>query len=288
MKNISICLWLEKDPEQVAEFYKTVFKNVKIGMISHYPESSAAVAKMRTGDVLVVDTEVEGLQIQLLNGGPMFKFSPSNSFIVTCETEAEIDEKWKQLSAGGQVRMPLDNYPWAPKYGWTTDKYGVEWQLIQASVNHKIVPSFLFVDENFGKGEAALNYYMSIFPNSKIESLTKDESGKSIMHCSFTLDGQGFALMEGTGKHGHSFNHAFSIMVNCDTQKEIDMYHDKLSAGGSVEQCGWVRDKFGVSWQIAPKMLGPLMADPKTSDRVFKAMLQMKKIDIAKIEQAAK
>ena len=239
---------------------------------------------------MTVDFQIEGERIAGINGGPIFKFTPSLSLFVTCQSEAEIDELWKKLSTGGTTRMGLDKYPWAQKYGWTADRYGLDWQLMYSpetkSNIQKVTPSFLFVDKLFGKGEEALNFYLSVFKNSKTDMISKDEKTKAIQHCRFTLEGQQFVLMEGEGKHGHEFTPAFSFVVNCKTQDEIDYYWNKLSADKSAEQCGWLKDKFGVSWQIVPEEVSRWNTDPKKADKVMAVMLTMKKLDLSKMKQA--
>lgn len=289
MQKISTCLWFDTQAEEAVRYYTKIFKNSSMGKISRYGKAIAEVAGMEPGSVLVVEFKLENQDMQALNGGPMFNFSPSLSYFISCEDEAEIDEKWKQLSGGGQVRMGLDRYPWAEKYGWTTDKFGVEWQLILAPSKKRIQPAFLFVDALFGKGEEAIKFYTSVFDDSKIESMSKDEKTNSIAHAQFTLAGESFVLMEGQGKHGHNFTHATSFVVNCDTQAEVDRYWNALSAGGSAEPCGWLMDKYGVSWQIVPRVLADLMTDPdsKKTERVMKAMVQMSKLDIEKLQQAS-
>lgn len=281
MKSISVCLWFDHQAEEAAEYYKTVFSNFTIGQIARYSEAGAEVSGQKKGSVMTVGFQMENLEVLGLNGGPQFKFSPALSFFVSCENEAEIDEKWKKLSKGGTVRFGFDKYPWAEKYGWTADRFGVEWQLMLAPRPQKIAPSFLFVDSLFGKGEEAIHFYTGLFPNSRIDNLVRDEELKTIMHCAFQLNGQNFTLMEGKGKHGHAFNEATSLVVYCENQDEIDRYWNKLSEGGSESQCGWLKDKYGVSWQIVPTILADLMADPARAEKTMNSMLKMSKLDIA-------
>lgn len=141
------------------------------------------------------------------------------------------------------------------------------------------------------QAEEAVNYYTSIFKNSKIDSISRyGESGPgpngSVMTANFQLDGQKFIALNG-GPY-FAFSPAISFFVNCENQEEADWYWEKLSEGGEKEQCGWLKDKFGVTWQIVPTILGELMSDPdpERSGRVTKAMLQMTKLDIAKLKQA--
>jgi predicted 3-demethylubiquinone-9 3-methyltransferase (glyoxalase superfamily) len=282
MQKIVPCLWFDTQAEEAAKFYTSLFKRSRLGRKAHYGEAGAKVSGQKLGSVMTIEFELDGQTITGLNGGPHFKFTPASSFFVWCESDEEIETLWQSLSKGGQPRMGLDKYPWAQKYGWTADRFGVEWQMILSSNKQKLTPAFLFVEELFGKGEEAVHYYTSLFKGSKIETMTKDPS----MFCVFSLAGQNFALMEGQGKHGFTFSSAFSLMVNCENQAEIDEFHAKLSAGGSIEPCGWVKDKYGVSWQIVPTALADMMADPKKAESVMKALIEMKKPDLARIEQA--
>ena len=152
---------------------------------------------------------------------------------------------------------------------------------------HKITP-FLWFD---GKAEEAMNFYVSIFKNSKVGRVTRyGEAGPgpkgTVMSATFQLDGQDFFALNGGPQF--TFSPAISFVVNCETQEEVDAFWEKLSEGGEKLQCGWLRDKYGLSWQIVPTVLGEMMQDKDTekSQRVMKAMLQMNKIDIERLKQA--
>jgi predicted 3-demethylubiquinone-9 3-methyltransferase (glyoxalase superfamily) len=151
----------------------------------------------------------------------------------------------------------------------------------------KITP-FLWFD---GKAEEAANFYTSIFKNSKIGDIRRyGEAGPgpagTVMSASFELDGQEFIALNGGPQF--TFSPAISFFVNCKTQEEVDELWEKLSAGGEKIQCGWLKDKYGLSWQIIPDALGKMLSDPdpQKSQRVMKAMMQMKKIDIKGLKQA--
>jgi predicted 3-demethylubiquinone-9 3-methyltransferase (glyoxalase superfamily) len=151
----------------------------------------------------------------------------------------------------------------------------------------KITP-FLWFDN---QAEEAMNFYMSVFKNSKTITVSRyGEAGPgpkgSVMVAKFEINGQEFMALNG-GPH-FKFTPAVSFMVNCETQEEVDELWENLSAGGATNQCGWLTDKFGLSWQIVPTILGKLMSDPnpEKSKRVMQAMLQMDKMDIAKLQQA--
>jgi predicted 3-demethylubiquinone-9 3-methyltransferase (glyoxalase superfamily) len=151
----------------------------------------------------------------------------------------------------------------------------------------KIIP-FLWFDD---KAEEAAIFYTSIFKNSKIETLSRygeagpGQKGK-VMSATFVLNGQEFMALNGGPVF--TFSPAISFFVNCENQEEVDELWEKLSEGGEIEQCGWLKDKYGISWQIVPTILGELLndKDAEKSSRVMKAMLQMKKIDIAVLKQA--
>src|SRR6266849_9641647 len=153
----------------------------------------------------------------------------------------------------------------------------------------KITP-FLWFDK---QAEEAAQFYMSIFKNSKILNVSRyGDAGPgpkgSVMVVNFQIAGQEFTALNGGPLF--KFSEAFSFVVNCENQHEVDEYWDKLTSGGGQEsQCGWLKDKFGFSWQIVPTALGKLMTDkdPKKANRVMQALLQMKKLDIAKLRQAA-
>lgn len=151
----------------------------------------------------------------------------------------------------------------------------------------KITP-FLWFDN---QAEEAVNLYISIFKNSKIKEVSRyGEAGPgpagSVMVISFELDGQGFTALN--GGPNFNFTEAISFLVNCETQEEVDYLWEKLTEGGEEVQCGWLKDKFGLSWQIVPTKLGELMGDPDPvkAQRVTQAMLQMKKLDIAGLQRA--
>lgn len=292
-QKISYCLWFNQEAEEAANFYAGVFKNVKISNIARSP---ADTPSGKAGTVLTVSFNIEGQQFMGLNGGPQFKPNPSISFFVHCKTASEVTRLWKKLSDGGIIRMPLDKYFFSKKYGWIEDKFGISWQLILAEdeIKQIIVPCLIFVKNVYGKASEALHFYTSVFKNSKIGNISpygkgmEPEKENSIAYSEFQLEHQWFSLMESAREHTFQFNEGISFVVNCDTQKEIDSYWKKLSAVPQAEMCGWLKDKYGVSWQIVPSALPKLIMnkDPKKSKRVMEALMKMKKLDIAELENA--
>lgn len=282
MKNkIFPCLWFDGQAKAAAELYCSVFDNSKITVNSP----------------VVVNFELNGQKFMGLNGGPQFKINPSISFYVVCETEEEIDAAWAKLIEGGFAMMALNKYPWSPKYGWLQDKFGVSWQLTLGSVQEmgqKFTPAMMFVGAQHGKAEEAINLYQSLFPNSSTRLLARYEEGDNdvtgtVKHAQFLLDGQVFAAMDSGMAHNFAFNEAFSFVIDCDGQEEVDFFWDKLTAdGGQESQCAWLKDKYGVSWQVVPKQLMQLMSSPdrEKAGRVMQALLKMKKIIVADLENA--
>jgi predicted 3-demethylubiquinone-9 3-methyltransferase (glyoxalase superfamily) len=244
---------------------------------------------------MVVTFELMGQKFMGLNGGPQFKFNPSVSFLAVCDTEAAIDGKWDKLIDGGSVLMPLKKYDWSEKYGWLQDKFGLSWQLFLGDtdeVKQKISPSLLFTGAQHGKAEEAINYYTSVFGNSNIDGILKygageDEIEGTVQHAQFNLQDTVFMAMDSSTMHGFEFNEAVSFVAECDTQDDIDYYWDTLTKEGQESMCGWLKDKFGVSWQIVPTVLSELMSDPAKAPKVAEAFMQMRKFDIEKLLQAA-
>ena len=293
MQKIIPHLWYDDKAEEAVNFYTSIFNNSKKGNVSRYGEEGAKISGRPKGSVLTVAFDLEGQPFIALNGGPMFSFTPAVSFFVGCESPEEIDEKWRRLSEGGTVMMELDKYPFAEKYGWSQDKYGLSWQLILASRPQKIMPCLMFVGERLGKAEEAMKRYMSIFPDSAVTMIARYVQGEqgvegTIKHAEFTLNGQGFAAMDGALEHSFGFNEAISFLVYCRDQKEIDGLWRKLTEGGEEGPCGWLKDKYGLSWQVSASALVKMLEDPdpEKSERVMKVFLKMKKVDIQALQRA--
>ena len=298
MQKITPFLWFDNQAEESSKFYTSIFKKSKILITMRYDGAGAEVSGRPKGSVMTVTFRIEGQDFTALNGGPIFRFNPSISFMVQCTSEKEIDFFWEKLSAGGNVMMEFGMYPFAEKYGWLNDRYGVSWQLIfnqqmPVSKKQKIVPCIMFVGANNGRADEAIKQYTSIFPKSKtlfISRYAKGDPDKegNINHGRFRLCGQEFGIMESSGPHEFTFNSATSFVVDCKTQKEVDYFWNKLTAGGAEVQCGWLSDKFGVAWQIVPEILEKLLAskNKEKSEKVMAAMLKMVKIDIAGLKKA--
>lgn len=279
--NIHPCIWYDGNAKEAATFYCTLF-----------PDS-----KITVDTPMVVNFQLNGQKFMGLNGGPKFKTNPSISFFVVCESDDEIDELYKQLSEGGMTMMPLDKYPWSERYAFLQDRFGLAWQIMKgkySDVNQKIVSTFLFVGNNYGNAEAAVKYYAEVFPQSSIQGilLYQPEEGEQVAgkvkHSQFILDNKVSMAMDGMGDHRFAFNEAISFVVECKDQNEIDYYWNELTSnGGQESRCGWLKDKFGVSWQILPNNIGKLMSNPAKAGKVMEVVMQMNKLDMTAMEKAA-
>ncbi len=297
MQTISPHLWFDKEAREAARFYTSVFPDSEITNVSTLQDTPS-------GDTDVVSFVLWGQPFMAISAGPLFKFNPSASFIVNFDPSREknarenLDAVWEKLSQGGEILMPLQQYPFSEHYGWVQDRYGLSWQLILSNPSGEerppIVPSLMFVGDVSGKAEEAINFYLSVFKESKMGAMFRYGAGQepdkagAVMFADFMLLGQWFAAADSAREHGFTFNEAISFMVYCDTQEEIDTYWGKLSAVPEAEQCGWLKDKYGVSWQIVPTGMDEMMrnGDQEQAARVTEAFLKMKKFDIAQLERA--
>jgi predicted 3-demethylubiquinone-9 3-methyltransferase (glyoxalase superfamily) len=290
MEKITPHLWFDNNAGEAAKFYTSIFKNSKIKNVT-------TLHNTPSGTVEIFTVEIMGQEFTLISAGPLFKFNPSISFLVTCSTKEEVDALWKKLSEGGTVLIELGEYPFSEKYGWLQDKYGLSWQIVfmgDHMIKQRIIPTLMFVGKKLGKAEEAINFYASVFGNARVGDIFRYSKGEepdkegTVKYASFMLEGQEFAGMDSARGHNFGFNEAISFMVHCETQKEIDYYWEKLSADPKAEQCGWLKDKYGLSWQIVPNLMDEMLNnnDTKKIARVTEAFLQMKKLDIANLKKA--
>jgi predicted 3-demethylubiquinone-9 3-methyltransferase (glyoxalase superfamily) len=279
-------LWFDKQAIEAAEFYAAAFgQNSGVKNVT-------TIGDTPSGSVDIVTFDILGYEIEAISAGPMFKINPSISFHIKCKTVEEVEEIWNHLSPGGTALMELGEYPFSKRYGWIQDKFGVSWQVIhtKGDFEQRIMPALLFTQDVCGRAEEAVNYYASVFSKSDAQVIERygkseqpDQEG-TVKYAEFSLAGEEFAAMDSAYAHDFTFNEAVSLIVNCKDQEEIDYFWEKLSAVPEAEQCGWIKDKFGVSWQIVPENMDELMG--KNPEKTTPVMLEMKKIIIADLEKA--
>jgi predicted 3-demethylubiquinone-9 3-methyltransferase (glyoxalase superfamily) len=280
-EKITPCLWFNGQAKEAAALYCSVFANARITAQSP----------------IVTSIDISGQSVTLLDGGPMYKPNASISFYYICEKTEELDRIWNAFSKGGQVMMPLDKYPWGEKYGWVTDKYGISWQLALgklSDVGQWITPCLMFTGKQYGRAEEAIKHYSSIFKGSKVDGILRygknespDKEG-NVKHAQMTIHDQKLMLMESAQPHDFMFTEGVSLTIHCEDQQEIDYYWQKLTeSGGEESMCGWLKDKFGVSWQIIPTILNKIMSDPAKAGKAAQAFMAMRKLNIEQIVQAS-
>ncbi|NLI53886.1 MAG: VOC family protein [Clostridiales bacterium] len=290
MQKIIPHLWFDTQAVEAAKLYVSLFENSRINSISQLHETPS-------GDVDTVDFELDGVSFSAISAGPYFQLNPSISLMVTCRSAEEVDRLYEGLKEGSEVLMPLGEYPFSKRYVWLADKYGLNWQLTYFEtdeITQKIRPSFLFAGDACGKTEEALAFYRSVFLDTNPGYINRYQPGEAkdprarINYAETTLLGLQLVAMDHGAGGTEAFNEAFSLMVLCKDQAEIDDYWQKLSAVPEAEQCGWLKDRFGVSWQIVPEHLSRLLASssPEEAHRITQAFLGMKKLDIAELEKA--
>jgi predicted 3-demethylubiquinone-9 3-methyltransferase (glyoxalase superfamily) len=288
------CIWLDDQAEEAAHLYTSLFDDAGITAVTRYPESMDNPGGKPRGSVLTVELELAGQPFTALNGGPQFVLNPTISLFVFVATPGEVDRLFAGLAEAGAVMMPLDEYPWSSRYAWVQDRFGVSWQLMLESQRRAttIAPCLMFSGTVHGRAEEAIERYCEIFPGGRIDTLARYQAEEgpegTIKHGRFLLGGQEMIAMDSHVDHGVSFNEALSLQVVCRDQQEIDHYWEALSEGGEKGPCGWLRDRFGVSWQVSAEDFAELLTSEDTAarDRAFAAMLGMTKLDIASIRAA--
>lgn len=290
MQKIVPHLWYDKEAKEAALFYISLFDQSKLN-------SKIVLENTPSGDAELVHFELGGQSFAAISAGPYFKFNPSVSLMVNCSLKEEIDILWKKLSEGGIEMMPLGEYPFSKRYGWIQDRYGLSWQLLLTDNGQtvgKITPNLLFSHESCGKAEEAVKYYAAAFKDSAIGIISRYAEGEAasskakVNYAAFELSGSHFSAMDNAFDVDYSFNEAFSFIINCKDQKEIDYFWEKLSAVPEAEQCGWIKDPFGVSWQIVPENMQEMLSNGSRDEirRVTEAFLKMKKFDLKALEKA--
>jgi len=270
-------IWCNNNAREMADYYLSVFPETEIADQNQW----------------VVVLTIHWQRIMLLNGGEMFRPNPSLSLMYLTANEREVEGIYARLIDGGRDLMPLDSYPFSPKYAWVEDRFGVSWQLYTGDEEHiiqQIVPTLMFVGDNNGKAEKAIDFYTSVFPASEKRGIMRytgneGETAGHVQHAEFKINNYLLMIMDSSYPHAFDFTEGMSLVVECHTQEEIDDYWDKLTAdGGEESMCGWLRDKYGVSWQITPVVMKDLL---QQSPKVMEVMMTMRKLDIRKLQEAA-
>lgn len=298
MQKITPNFWCDHNVREMADFYVSVFPGSEITGGTKYPASQEeGLADFQldlAGKDLTIDLKLAGHNFTFINAGSEFKPTPANSTFVNfnakedSEAREHLKQVWDKLSEGGTALMELGEYPFSEYYGWIQDKYGYSWQLMLLKPQGEftcMIPSLLFSGDVQNKAQEALEYYVSVFDGARAgyvmhyeQDMGPVKAGSSVSYGDMELaPGEWFAVMDNGTDQGHAFTEAVSYSVVCKDQAEIDHFWEKLSAVPESEQCGWCKDKYGVSWQIVPENMEELMSKPDA----FKTMMNQHKIIIS-------
>ncbi|PRO65715.1 VOC family protein [Alkalicoccus urumqiensis] len=283
-------IWLEEKAVEAGRLYAEAFPDSQF--LSHI-----VLPDTPSGDAEVVNVEICGQLFQLLGGGPLHAHNPSISYMVSFSDKKELDRSWEKLQEDGQIMMPLDAYPFSERFGWVQDKYGVSWQLMYAphAEVQRVTPALMFTGEQAGKAEEAAAHYMALGGGEMMEGhfmrhgsgMEFDEEG-TIAYARFSVDGSQLVVMDSAYPHGFSFNEMHSLIYQGASQEELDRAWEHLSADPKAEQCGWLKDRYGVSWQVVPVEMNDIMerADHEQLRQLVQVFLPMKKLDVDEIKKA--
>lgn len=272
------CIWCNNNAREMADYYCGIFPETRIS----------------EENPLVVMLEMFGQKIMLLNGGDIYKPNMTISLMFMAMVESEVEEIWDSLIQGGESIMALDAYPFSRKYGWVQDKYNVSWQLYTARapshIIQKVVPTLMFTGAVNGRATEAAQLYTSLFPHSEMRGMmhydpSSGEPATNVQHGEFMINDYLLMMMDSSLEFDFTFSEGMSIIVECNYQEEIDDYWSILTFnGGEESRCGWLKDQFGISWQLVPTQLDEWMSK---SPKVMEELMKMNKPDLNLLKEAA-
>ncbi|WP_295011814.1 VOC family protein [uncultured Microbacterium sp.] len=289
-------IWCDRTAEEAGAFYETVFDGARSRVVARYPtEGLPDFQKGFEGLPVVVDVTLDDdFRISLINAGAEYRPTPGISLLVNVDpgrfggdeqaARAWINHAWTLLAEHDRVIMDIGEYSFSPLYGWVEDQYGVSWQfkLLRPDADPiaRYMPMLTFGADSRDEAPQALALYTSTFPDAEVGRILDyvvSGTGEEIVYTEFRLAGQQLSMMASPEDVEASFTPGVSLLVRCDGQEEIDRLWEALSAVPDAEACGWLVDRFGVSWQIVPADLDALLARPG----VYGRMLRMTRIVIA-------
>lgn len=299
-------IWSTRNAEEMGRFYAASLPDSSYEVEARYPEEGLLDFQQEfAGQPLTVTVTVAGTRLTLINAGDEFRPTPAISFMLnfdplffggaTPDGEAaasvRLDATWAALADGGVVRMELGEYPFGKRYGWVEDRFGVNWQLMLTDPSGDprpfVVPALMFGGEAQDKAAEAAEFYVSLLSSSPggaaignrfpYGTPTGPAGAAALAFGEFRVGDQWFMASDFGADHAFAFSPGVSLEVQCEDQAEIDRLWDALSVVPEAEQCGWLVDRYGVSWQVVPVNMAELMSRPDA----FEHMLAMKKLVIA-------
>ncbi|MCK4024980.1 VOC family protein [Streptococcus iners] len=284
MQTIIPHLWYDTEAKEAVAFYVELFG----GKL----DWTYTITDTPSGDSDLIQFQLGDMTLAAISAGPYFKLNESMSLMVNVASKDEVTRLYQALSEGGRILMPLGEYPFSPYYVWLEDRFGLSWQLSYTpdlDKPYQFDICLLFSQEQVGLAQPMLDYYKDKLPQASVGQLSYYGEGEAakLNYAELLVAGQKLIVMD----HGYggeaSFNEAFSLMVYVDSQDELNFYYDLLSAVPEAEMCGWVKDQFGISWQIVPRILMEAYdtASPETVKTVNDAVLQMRRLDFDQIKE---
>ncbi len=285
-------LWFQDSLAEAGRLYLDTVPGSRI-------TSESSLDGTPSGKVAMATWVLGGLQVQALAAPAPFALNPSFSLLLACDGPTEVNRIHARLVEGGSELMSLGTYPFSPRYAWVIDRFGLSWQIMDYSgrpFGRRVTPTLMFTGTACGRCEEAIRAYAGLISASVVGELDRYGLGMEpnqpeyVKHGGFTLAGTALAAMDSALSHQFSFNEAASLVAFVETQAELDRLWAALSADPEAERCGWLKDRFGVSWQVVPEALGRIMAsdDDAARNRTRDAFLAMRKLDIAELERAAR
>ena len=293
MQTIIPHLWFDTQALEAAKVYTSLIPDSQIDWTHELTDTPS-------GNAVLLQFQLANLTLAAISAGPYFKLNESASLMVHFQDKAELDRVFQDLSEGGRILMPLGDYPFNPHYVWFEDRFGLSWQFLLNPQLDKPVHldiCLLFSEEQVGLAKPFLEEVLSIFPESQKGQLSYYQEGEKQVPAAQLNYGE---LLFGDQKlvvmdHGYggvaSFNEAFSLMVYTESQEETSRFYELLSHEPKAEQCGWVKDRFGLSWQIVPRPLMTAAYEELSKEQmkeVNDAVLSMKRLDYDKIASLTK
>lgn len=270
MQRITPNIWCNGTADEARDFYLEAFAGSLVEQTTYPTEGLLDFQRPMAGKTLTNEISLGGFHLILVNAGAEFRPNPSINFFVNFDPSVmddpreRLDALWAALSDGGRVLMELGEYNHSPHYGWVEDKFGVSWQLMltnpEGDPRPFIVPQLMFGGAAQGRAEEAIQVYTGVFADSAVGNVVKYPDTDAVVFSDFTLMGEWFAAMDSAVEQDFTFTEGVSLMVQADGQEEIDRLWDTLAE--QEQPCGWLKDRFGVSWQIVPDNLGELMQRP--------------------------
>lgn len=292
MQKIIPHLWFDKEALEAVQLYTSLFPDSHMDWIHDLTDTPS-------GDAVLVQFQLANLTLAAISAGPYFKLNESTSLMVHFQNKDELNRIFEALSEAGRVLMPLGEYPFNSHYVWFEDRFGLSWQFFYSPENSRAVQleiCLLFSQKQVGQARSFLEKAQALFLNSQIGTVNhyqeneKQEAKALINYGELLLNQQRLVVMDHGFGGENSFNEAFSLMVYTDSQEETQRLYQQLSHVPESEQCGWVKDEFGISWQIVPR---PLMEayENLPKDRmkqVNDAILTMKRLNYDEITELVK